>query len=315
MYEELVARLATAPREVAIVALPLLLAGLYFGFASLRRYRLIEDVPTALVRSAAQGYVELVGRSVMMPGEPIVAPLSHTQCCWYSFSIERRSGKHWAIVQSGTSDGLFLLRDDTGDCVIDPDGAEVDTLHDRYWFGDHFSGGIPGVHERLDRRSPGLFGRVFGRLHLGFGEYRYHERVLLDNEPLYAIGWFRSLDDSDMAQNRHHLTGEILREWKARPDTLRERFDHNRDGSIDQHEWQDARAAASRLAQEQLAANAHNTHLHTLSKPAGRHFLLANREECALVRRLRWRARLGFGVFLLAALALAVIVSEGLLAG
>ena len=62
--------------------------GLYLGFTGLHRYRLIEDVPTAKVRSAHQGYVELIGRAVMMDGEPIVAPLSQLQNTRFRIAVE-----------------------------------------------------------------------------------------------------------------------------------------------------------------------------------------------------------------------------------
>ena len=61
----------------------LALASLRAGFSGLRRTRHIEDVPTARVRSAHQGYVELIGTAHTMNGEPIIAPLSNTSCCWY----------------------------------------------------------------------------------------------------------------------------------------------------------------------------------------------------------------------------------------
>lgn len=279
--------------------------GLLVGFTSLRRYRLIEDVPTARVRSAPQGYVELIGTAAALPGEPIIAPLTQTQCCWYSYRIERRAEKGWRTLRHGTSDGLFLLRDETGDCVIDPEGAEVDSTHDQTWYGGESSLGMPGMH-RLEREF-GLGLRVASRVlsHSGalVGEgYRYHERIILEGDPLYAIGWFHSLDDSDFSESERARMGELLREWKARPGTLRERFDHNRDGVVDQHEWEEARAAARVRAKEELAAARAHTHVHVLRKPAERLYLIANREQPAVVGRLRWRARIGLGLFGLALL-------------
>jgi len=312
--------LAHAPLEVLIIALVIAAVGFYTGFASLRRYRLIEDVPTAKVRSAHQGYVELVGRAVMMDGEPIVAPLSQTQCCWYRYSIEERSGKHWDTLERKTSDALFMLRDDTGDCVIDPEGAEVESLHGKTWYGGSYSTGMPGVHVRLDNRArppsagTGMFGGISRHIHIGAGRYRFRESVILDGDPLYAIGWFKSLDDSDLAQSRQALSGQILREWKRQPHTLRERFDHDRDGSIDIHEWEDARRVAAAEAQQQLAQASAHTHVHTLSKPRNRHFILANREQGALVRRYKRFAWVGFSGFFLGGSVVTLMASSRWLA-
>ena len=49
--------------------------------ANYRRYRHIHDLPTSRVASAAQGYVELFGRTELLFGEPILSKLSRTPCC------------------------------------------------------------------------------------------------------------------------------------------------------------------------------------------------------------------------------------------
>jgi hypothetical protein len=298
-------QLQQAPPGLLVFIAVVGVVGLLVGFSGLRRYRLIEDVPTARVRSAPQGYVELIGTAAALPGEPIVAPLTQTRCCWFSYRVERRADKGWRTLQSGTSDSLFLLRDETGDCVIDPEGAEVDSSHNQTWYGGESSLGMPGMH-RLEREF-GLGLRVASRVlsHSGAlaGEgYRYHERIILEGDPLYAIGRFHSLDDSDFSESERARMGELLREWKAHPETLRERFDHNRDGIIDQREWEDARAAARRRAKEELAGARSHTHVHVLRKPPSRLFLIANRDEPIVVKRLRWRARIGLGLFGLALL-------------
>ena len=114
---DLLDRLAHAPDGVLVFTVLLAVVAVFTGFSGLRRSRQIEDVPTARVRSAHQGYVELTGLARMLDGEPIIAPLSHTRCCWYRYKVERRSGKDWRVLQSGSSDGIFILRDETGDCV------------------------------------------------------------------------------------------------------------------------------------------------------------------------------------------------------
>ncbi|RMG34437.1 MAG: hypothetical protein D6720_09515 [Gammaproteobacteria bacterium] len=230
---------------------------------------------------------------------PIVAPLTQTPCCWYSYRVERRSDRHWRTLRSGTSDELFLLRDETGECVIDPEGADVDSIHSQIWAGSANSLGTPGLHA-IDRNlgpAARWVSQTLGAIGAFTGEYRYQERVILPGDPLYAIGWFQSLDDSDWSESERARATELLREWKRRPETLRERFDHNRDGVIDQEEWEDARRAARLRAKEELAEARPNTHVHMMSRPKGRHYLIANREERLLVRRYRWQAILGFAAF------------------
>ena len=85
----------------------------YGIFHFIRRARLIEDTPTAKVRSAAQGYLELIGRGKYLGDKPLVAPLTGTPCTWYSYKIERevQSGKQtrWSTVESEISSLPFLL--------------------------------------------------------------------------------------------------------------------------------------------------------------------------------------------------------------
>lgn len=312
-------RLAHAPDGFLIFAAVLGIVALVIAFMALMRVRRIEDVPTARVRSAPQGYVELVGTARAMPGTPIVAPLSSTPCCWFSYRVERRSDNEWRVQDSGTSDGIFMLRDDSGDCIVDPEGAEVTTSHNATWSDNGGGRGGHGVHARLPSLGRGadllvnVGGKVLESLGSGSGEYRYIERVILDGDPLYAIGEFHSLGSRERADSLHELTGAILREWKQHPDTLLERFDRNRDGSIDQHEWEQARAAAAREAQLAQAESLAAGPTHTLRRPAdGRYFMLSNLEEFALLRRYRWRARLGFAAFAVLGAAVAVMLTTRL---
>ena len=78
---------------------------------SLARKRMVENTPTALVRSAAQGYTELRGMAELMAGDPILAPASLRVCVWYQYKIERfeNSARHadrqrrWELVEEGVS--------------------------------------------------------------------------------------------------------------------------------------------------------------------------------------------------------------------
>ena len=56
----------------------------------LHQARLIENTPTAKIRSAVQGYVELNGQTLLMNGPVIVSPLSGKTCVWYRYKIEEK---------------------------------------------------------------------------------------------------------------------------------------------------------------------------------------------------------------------------------
>ncbi len=243
--------------------------------ANYRRYRQINDLPTSKVASAAQGYVELFGRAEMLPGTPVISRLSSTTCCWYCFEIEEKtSDNKWRTVDSGKSVEYFALIDDTGQCVISPDGAEVLTNDHKSW---------------------------------AHGSHRYNEWLLLPASILYAIGEFGTSTAAALsARDERSDVGALLTGWKDDPKQLNERFDLNRDGKIDMKEWELARLQAQREVRkhqsEMQSRSIEGTHL--LRKPGdGRLFLLANEAPDKLGGRYRFWSALHLVIFIGAGIA------------
>ena len=274
------------------------LAALYFSFYHLHRARLIEDTPTARIRSAPQGYVELIGEAAMMPGEPIISPLSATPCCWWRYRVERKHDKGWRTVRTEKSKGLFLIRDATGECILDPEDATVTPSERSVWFGPNATPtagpdrGIGTTHSKFNR-----FGLLISVNTTFGGDYRYTEELILPGDPLYAIGLFSSLGEMDRQAMRDDMIKERLRQWKADHAALLERFDHNRDGKIDLDEWESARRAAKRdVTREQMKED--QQPIHTLSSTGSnrRPLLISTKDEFDLVRSYRY-----FSFFSLAA--------------
>ena len=228
--------------------------------ANYRRYRQISDLPTSKVASAAQGYVELFGRSDLRTGVTVTSRLSNTTCCWYSYEIEEKdSDDKWKTVDSGSSAEQFLLVDDTGQCIIAPDGAEILSNDGRTW-------------EESSRR--------------------YSECLLLPKGVLYAIGEFSTSTASAIAADDERAgVGSLLAEWKTNQKTLLERFDLNKDGKIDVKEWEMARLQAQREVRKRQsdaqARSVEGTH-HMRKPPDGRLFLLANEVPDKLGGRYRF---------------------------
>jgi hypothetical protein len=298
------------PVELGILVAGLAIAaafGLWQAFSRLWRARAIEDVPTAKIRSAPQGYVELIGEAQAMHGEPIVAPLSKEPCCWYRYSIESRKGGEWRMVRRETSDGLFLIRDETGECIVDPEGADVTPKTRRVWHGD---AGDALTVVVSPRGAEGLrLGPVIMRSTGGLdARYRYTEEVIHSGDPLYALGDFKTLDDIDHHQSRSEITAAILREWKSHLGQLLQRFDHDRDGRIDLDEWEDARRAAAERAEAEHAEQLAHQHVHSLRATigGGRPYLLSSLPQTGLARRYRWQA---FGALLLFAVAAGALLA------
>jgi hypothetical protein len=278
----------------------------WYAFKAWRKNRVIEDTATSRVRSAAQGYVELSGRGILPPNAVNRGPLTGVPCTWWRYKIEERrsSGRSrsWSTIQSDTSAVPFLLDDGTGQCLVDPRGAEVFPGARDIWYGPS---------EWPEVRIPNGTG-VFGWLvdSLLKDKYRYTEYRLQPHEHVCALGAFRSLggvsvEDPDAA------VAELLREWKKDQTALLARFDSNHDGTLSGAEWDKARAAARKQVLDGRATQPQPPRMNVLADPAdGRAFLLAASEGEALARRFRRRALAGIAAFVGSSAALTWILTH-----
>jgi len=264
-------------------------ASFWYAFRAWRENRLVEDTAASRVRSAAQGYLELKGRGIPMPNSRSFAPLTGKACTWWRYKIEERtsSGKSrgWTTVGSDTSAVPFILDDGTGQCLVDPRGAEVFPNAKDVWYG---STSWPDV------RIPdgvGFFGKLADALLAG-GRYRYTEYRMQPNEPVCALGAFRSGGNAPLSPDR--AVTELLHAWKQDQKTLLERFDLNHDGVLDAAEWDRARAAARSQVIDSMVVKPQTEELSVLSKPDdGRAFLLSASDGESLARGLRRKAVAG----------------------
>ena len=245
-------------REGWLVCLGLMAAISFPAWLSaLKRLRAVRDTPTSRVASAAQGYVELTGRGKPFPDAPLISKLRQLPCLWYRYKVEQRnSDDEWKTVDNGESSDSFMLRDETGDCVVDPEYAEIITKHHDQW------------------RQ---------------GDYRYTEWKLIDSDSLYVIGEFRTRSGSVEFDSRAELNA-LLAEWKQDKPALHARFDLNNDGELDMNEWMLARKAAKReVAKKQREAHA-QPDIHLIGQPRdGKLFLISNLAPEQLSRRyLLW---------------------------
>ena len=210
-----------------------------------RRLRHIADTPLSNIATAAQGYVEIAGLAEMPGGPSITSRLSITPCVWYQYEVYEKSSKdEWDLQDSGASTEPFIIKDAGGQCVIDPEGAEVICARKKTWTQ---------------------------------GNYRYTEWLLLPREQVYALGDFVTIGGANSELDLAADVGALLAEWKKdRPELLR-RFDLDRSGTIDLKEWELARRQAVREVEANHRAIRMSPGTNVLRAPVdGRLFLLSN---------------------------------------
>ncbi len=285
---------------------------IYLCFQTFYRKRLIEDLPTSRIHSAAQGYIELEGKAKLMQGTPIVAPYSGVNCAWYYFKVEERKndsdGTYWQTINSGSSDDLFLLDDGTGECVIDPENAVVTPNSKETWYSSSMS-------------SSPMFGTIPRAKRFqgsnGFNKYKYTEHRIELNAPLYAVGFFHSIGGGEYVDINADVK-ELLSEWKKDSVQLLERFDANGDGEIDMEEWQTARKTAYQevLMRHQDLSLSLPTHMMEQTKDRRRPYILSAKPQSDFLKQLNlellWKFGLSLALSIISITLIQIRISNGI---
>lgn len=249
----------------------LAVGGLLAWLGALRRHRVIADTPTAAVRSAAQGYVELTGECRPIADAELLRYGRVPPCLWYLATIveqKRSLGKRRTQTRVERSRETFLIHDGTGECVIDPEHAEVQSAHRTSW------------------RERNVY---------------YNVSYLMPGDRLYAIGEMRTLRASDGTLNRKADVSALLRDWKQDRATLVQRYDQDGDGDIDLGEWQAAVSDAEREVDARHREMRLEPGLHVMRAPAdGRPFILSNRDPDEVRQRYKWWAWFHLATFVAA---------------
>ena len=151
------------------------------SFRDLRTRRLIQNTPTARIRSMAMGLVEIKG--VIEAHSVLSAPFSGYRCAFWEVDIaipsHRRGG--WSIVHRNASGHPFYLRDETGLALVYPQGAAC-----KVRFGSHeecTGAAVPECYRRY-MTEQGIALRHLWRL----SPMRFRERILEEGQGVYVLG-------------------------------------------------------------------------------------------------------------------------------
>jgi len=274
----------------AVLLLAAAAFALYLAYRNFKKSRLIEDMPTSLIRSASQGFTELIGVA-KTHDEHLAAPLSATPCLWWYYSIEqyKSSGKSssWVKLESGSSEQAFNIDDSSGLCQVMPKGADLSSRHHRQWQGRqrHPLGGS-------GTKASSTWASLL-TTNIGFGaRYRYTERMIKEHDPLYILGHFTTDSAGKRSLSVEKMTGNILRSWKQDFAGLLKQYDRNGDGKLDIAEWKNVQQAAKKEALKQQRETSQQEKEHAIVKPSdtGLPFLIGSDEQDALSSRYRWHA-------------------------
>ena len=198
--------------KISVGLLVLISALSFYGWIyNYKRALAIADIAPSTIGSAAQGYVELVGRSSIQKENLIVSPLSGMQCVWFRYVVYEKVDDEWRQVSENISPYTIQISDGTGTCQVDADNAEV----------------IGATRQTsFDER------------------YKYEEFLLYGGSNLYVLGEFSTVGGAGSALSLKDDVNELLTEWKKDKVNLYKRFDLDKNGEIDAREWELARREA-----------------------------------------------------------------------
>lgn len=249
---------ALSPAEYNFLTLVLFIVCvylLYLIYQTHQRYRFIQDTATSRIASAAQGYIEIKGLAELLPGSQIQSPFSKRKCIWYQCKVEvkRISGKrsYWVEESNEISDEIFLLQDDSGECIVIPDQARVISAYERVWHGNS----LQSSHTPSKTRGLMNF--------FASGNYRFTERMIFVADPLYVLGEFESINKTPDESTVNEQVKELIKQWKIQPMRYLKPFDLDNNGKIQQHEWRKIRQHAKTLVLQRHGQQL----IHTIRKP------------------------------------------------
>lgn len=198
------AMIQTAPAGVfagmVLLALGMAAVAVVAGLKARRQARVLGGTALSPIGMAAGGYRHVEGVVEAIDGQTVVAPLTGSECVWYSATVEewtRAAGANarksdWRTVRSLTSSAPLLVRDSTGACAVRVFGAEITPRDKSRWTG--------GSLEPADR-NPARLGpqESWPALEVAGGpnsRFRYTETRIYAGDPITVAGLFHPTRDA-----------------------------------------------------------------------------------------------------------------------
>jgi hypothetical protein len=245
--------------------------GFLIWLRALRYSRLIGDIPTSRVATAAQGYIELCGRAAQFEDQQAKS-VAGLPVLWFRREYAERSDSpnRYAIpfnlfytpTETEESQTPFAIDDGTGVACILPHGAEI-------------------ICEREDVRYN--------------DNRRVTEELILPGDSLYVIGDFST---HTLQPPLDELAYERTRQWERNP-ARRRMFDMDKDGRLSQAEWLAMHEAAKIAVLSDSNPGHPEGAKHLIFEPNdGRAFLISSVPPERLAGRYRFYLVIGLVLFL-----------------
>ncbi len=286
-----------------IILLVLGVFGFFWGFKRFKRKRLIENTPTSTIRGMAMGLVEILGKARKTP--LIHSPLIKEKCVYYQYQIEeyRSDGEDsswYTLVRGNSKNAPFRIEDETGVVSIIPKRSEV-VIPKTYTLTTGLGVSIPQSIKQfmIDRKIK--YRGLFGSKKLRFTEWRIHSE-----ETVYILGTAQK--ENDLVNVQKMKMDSYLSDLATNPEALNA-IDKNKDGDVDQKEWD---AAVKQVEKELIEEEGKSVHLSQLNdvyiswSDVDKVFMISNHPQKDLTKKLFWQSMLG--IYGGSALAVAMLV-------
>ncbi|HVP14830.1 MAG TPA: GIDE domain-containing protein [Terriglobales bacterium] len=150
---------------------------LWRSLRDFRTRRLLQNTPTARIRSMPMGLVELCGEAV--PRSELAAPFSGRSCAYWQVDISIRGRRDsWRVVHRDASGHPFFIRDETGVALVYPQDATVKLACGAEEVCSGAS--LPDCYAQYLKEHRLMFWRM--------NTLRFRERLLEPSDRVYVLG-------------------------------------------------------------------------------------------------------------------------------
>jgi hypothetical protein len=178
------------------------------GLRSYLLKKMIQNIPTTKIRSAAMGLVEIYGEVV--PIKTQKSPLSEDRCVYYKFDVEKPNDKPDITIDpimnkvglnkfaSIESREAFYVKDETGMILVDPSTAKID---------------IDYTHRMESSSGRGLSEFTMNFLEGKDIQYKhtnqeYVEYLIRPGDNIYVMG--TAVPNPDKAYSKNHTENAVI---------------------------------------------------------------------------------------------------------